>query len=62
MTMNEKKAHKYFIEEAKIAKEDILYLAYNVEDYTDEEFSKLLHVDLTRYDDCRRMIEYYNKL
>ena len=62
MTVNERIAQRYFIEETGKAKENILNIAYNVEKYTDEEFSKLLHVELTRYDDCRRMIEYYNKL
>ena len=62
MTESEKLAHKYFIEETGKAKENILHIAYNVEKYTDEEFSRLLHVELTRYDDCRRMAEYYDKL
>lgn len=60
MTRNEKLAHEYFISETKKAKSNIIRVVKNEANFTEEEFSKCLHVELMRFDDCRKMRDYYD--
>lgn len=59
MTINETLACEYFTNEAEKTKQSILEFVERAENYTDEEFSRILHIELKRFDDCRKMIEYY---
>ena len=59
MTDNEKLAVDYFKGEMNKVKNNMSSILINQSNMTDEEFSRYMHTELTRYDKCKKMIEYY---
>ena len=59
MTDNEKLAVDYFKGEMNKVKNNMNSILRNQSNMTDEEFSRYMHTELTRYDKCKRMIDYY---
>ena len=59
MTDNEKLAVDYFKGEMSKVKNNMNSILRNESNMTDEEFSRCMHTELTRYDKCKRMIDYY---
>ena len=59
MTPNEKSAVTYFNYEMDKNKKNMLKILRNESQMTDDEFSKYMHTELTRYDKCKEMRDYY---
>ena len=59
MTDNEKLAVDYFKGEMNKVKNNMRNILRNQSNMTDEEFIRYMYTELTRYDKCRRMIDYY---
>lgn len=59
MTPNEKNAVTYFNNEMDKTKKNMLKILRNESQMTDDEFSKYMFTELTRYDRCRYMRDYY---
>ena len=59
MTDNEKLAVDYFKGEMNKVKQNMKNILSNQSYMTDDEFSRCMYTELTRYDKCKRMIEYY---
>lgn len=59
MTENEKLAEKYFEDEMNKAQKNMLCILKNKSHMTDDEFSRMMRIELTRYDKCKNMRDYY---
>lgn len=59
MTENEMTAVYYFNYEMDKAKKNMFKILRNESQMTDDEFSKYMHTELTRYNDCKEMRDYY---
>lgn len=59
MTENEKLAAEYFEHEKYKAQNNMLSILRNKSQMTDDEFSRMMHVELARYDTCKEIRDYY---
>lgn len=59
MTENEKLATEYFEHEMYKAQNNMFSILRNKSQMTDDEFSRMMHVELVRYNNCKEMRDYY---
>ena len=59
MTENEELAVKYFDYEMYKTQKNMLNILRNKSRMTNNEFSRKMHTELIRYDNCKDMREYY---
>ena len=59
MTENEMLATEYFEHEMYKTQNNMFCILRNKSQMTDDEFSKMMHTELTRYDKCKEMRDYY---
>ena len=59
MTDNEKLVVDYFKGEMNKVKHNMKNILRKQSYMTDEEFSRYMHIELIRYDKCKKMIDYY---